>query len=178
MGLDATYRTSQAGTAAVGVLLATISVTRHLRFRVFHLALRPPQDPVPVQARPFGPPSLQQPQLLGHSVPPSVRTGVCRNLHHHLALVVCIASSDPVVLPAVVHNGQRGCPHRVRPAPAAPSMDALLGWIDQARHAPPEAADQLRAVLQLVRPTHRHRVPGPTRRRVQAESADGLGEEG
>ena len=101
-----------------------------------------------------------QPELLGDAVLAPVRANSGRHLYDNVTVVLRRTSDDAVVVHAVLHRAVSGRAHRLRPASVATSLAAVLGRLSQARHASSTSTHQLPAVLQLVRPTVRHRVSG------------------
>lgn len=117
-----------------------------------------------------------QPKLLGHAILTPVRADGGRCLHDYVSVVLWRTSSHSMVIHAGLHRPVSGRSHRLWPAAVATSLAAVLRRLYQARHASSTTTYQLPAVLQLVRPTVRHRVSGPGCRRVPTADTGRLGE--
>ena len=175
--MDSGHRITSSGALSLGVHLAPDGSPGGLWHGVLLLALVPPQGQIPLPTRSRPPSRVLLAHELGHPVSASLGADQRWHLHHHLAMVLHSPPHDLLELYAVQHHGERGCSHRLWPAPLTSPMAPVLGWLHQARHAPPEAADQLWALLQLVGPPLWDGVPRTESWRLQTAGAPRLGRE-
>ena len=115
-------------------------------------------------------------QHLGGPVRPPVGDNQPRSAGHRITDDARRAPADELGVNDAQRLGRCRLTRRLRPARAAAPLGAVLGWSDQARHAPPATADQLPAVLHVVRPSLRHRVSGGSGVRLPQRAADRLGD--
>lgn len=177
VGMDARHEYARAGSEPVGLLLAPVRRVGRLRLGVFPVALVSPQGTLPVQARTRLASPVPRAAQLGDSVPTPLGADQRWHLHYHVAVVVHWAPNDALELHAVQHHSERRGAYRLRFATNASPLGAVLGRFHKTRHASPETAHQLPAVLQLVGPSVRLRVSRPAGWRLQTDETTGLGGE-